>query len=992
MGIGDSEQKIKQAFGDNYHFKETEGKDCLTYEDEGIQFEIHKYNRTVMEISVFRKTRQRPAGRRWVAPRKPKGLESGLVAYWKFDEGSGTMTYDSAGKSHGIVQGALWTTGKIDTGLGFDGVDDAVTTAVNVDQSPSSKGVTLCAWVYPTSISAGRHQVISSDNRGYDWSLLRQADKWYVFTGENSRSTGFSVDLFTWQHVTAVFVPGAGVRFYKNGDEFSIPHIACDESDNNIALGDNPGPWEEFFAGVIDEVRIYNEALSAEQVKQICGMTARWAKAPADRAPRYAARRAVPVATEMREGLMAHWKFDEGSGTTVYDSVRNNHGTIYGAKWTADRGLRFDGEDDYVDLGYAASLKASLPVTLSGWIKRSSSKSATFFALDEQRTTYYGIWLNVDRNQVLEIAFGDGQGGDSPGHRRSKHGDTVLNPHVWYHVAAVIRGPTDMDLYINGQDDGGYYSGSGGSLVYSSGISRIGAGNVYFDGEIGEVMIFDGALSAEEIRRIYKRQRKAKPITRDTGPKLTEGISGKAYYFDGEGDFINIFESESLDISGDRITVSAWIKAKRIDKRQVIVSKTGWGDNTWLVEINPIDCGRGKLNFYLNAGGRESNFCSRRAINTDAWYHVVFVYDGDERIIYINGQFDGRESYSGNINTNDQPIRIGSWGDPIGPGETRYFNGAIDEVAIYKRALSSDEIQQLYENVGRLSGSGLVGHWSFDADDGDVVIDSSLYHNDGKLEDRPEDYYRRHGWATRPTAGIVAPSSDKGPELTEGIRGKAYYFDGAGDYINIGESESLDISGKEITVSTWIKAKRIDERQVIAAKNALGINSWILEINPVDFKEGTVNFYLDLYGIDGNFGSNTAITVDTWYHVVGVYNGTERRIYVNGQFDASQVISREIPVNDQPVRIGGWGTPDRYFNGTIDEVALFNRALSASEIQQLYENPRRLTGNEPGLVGYWNFDADDGDTVMDSGPYHNHGKLKNEKPGRNSGARLEICG
>ncbi|MHC4216518.1 MAG: hypothetical protein ACYSWP_24470, partial [Planctomycetota bacterium] len=57
LGVGDSEQQIKQSFGDDYHFKETEGKDFLTYEDEGVQFEIHKDNRTVMELSVFRKER-----------------------------------------------------------------------------------------------------------------------------------------------------------------------------------------------------------------------------------------------------------------------------------------------------------------------------------------------------------------------------------------------------------------------------------------------------------------------------------------------------------------------------------------------------------------------------------------------------------------------------------------------------------------------------------------------------------------------------------------------------------------------------------------------------------------------------------------------------------------------------------------------------------------------------------------------------------------------
>jgi hypothetical protein len=198
--------------------------------------------------------------------------------------------------------------------------------------------------------------------------------------------------------------------------------------------------------------------------------------------------------------------------------------------------------------------------------------------------------------------------------------------------------------------------------------------------------------------------------------------------------------------------------------------------------------------------------------------------------------------------------------------------------------------------------------------------------------------------------------------------------------IEIPESDSLDISGRELTVSAWIKAGRINRRQVIAAKNALGINSWILEINPIDFSEGHINFYLDLWGFDGNFGSRTAIMTDTWYHVAGVYNGEERRIYINGRFDAGQMVSREIPTNDQPVTIGGWGTPGRYFSGSIDEAALFRRALSAEQIGELYNNPGRLSGNEPGLVGYWDFNGDHSDTVIDKSPYRNNGKLKEGKP------------
>jgi hypothetical protein len=283
---------------------------------------------------------------------------------------------------------------------------------------------------------------------------------------------------------------------------------------------------------------------------------------------------------------------------------------------------------------------------------------------------------------------------------------------------------------------------------------------------------------------------------------------------------------------------------------------------------------------------------------------------------------------------------------------------------------------------------GLVGYWNFDADDGHTVMDRSRYGNHGTLLHRPEDYYDRRGWATKPRIGGVAGSlrdneprsAGAGPELTGGISGNAYYFDGHDDMIEIPESDSLDISGKQITVSAWIKARNIDSRQVIAAKNALGINSWILEINPIDFSEGHINFYLDLWGIDGNFASKTPVTADTWYHVAGVYNGHERKIYINGRLDAGQIVTREIPTNDQPVTIGGWGSPSRYFDGTIDEVALFNTALLDYEIKQLYENAGGLTDDAHGLVGYWNFDADDGDTVLDRSRYGNHGRLKKGNP------------
>ncbi len=212
--------------------------------------------------------------------------------------------------------------------------------------------------------------------------------------------------------------------------------------------------------------------------------------------------------------------------------------------------------------------------------------------------------------------------------------------------------------------------------------------------------------------------------------------ANKVLSLDGDGDYVDISDSDSLDISGNEITISAWINTTRLDKRQVIAAKTACGDNTWLVEINPLDCDLGILNFFLNAGGSEEQVCSSGSINVGTWYHVAFIYDGANRSIYINGQYDVSQADSGDIPTNNQPVRIGAWGTLEGCGGTpnRYFYGKIDEVAIYNRALTPEEIQSTMDTKLRGDEQGLVGYWPFDEEEGaEVAHDLSPYGNDGTL-------------------------------------------------------------------------------------------------------------------------------------------------------------------------------------------------------------------------------------------------------------------
>jgi hypothetical protein len=188
------------------------------------------------------------------------------------------------------------------------------------------------------------------------------------------------------------------------------------------------------------------------------------------------------------------------------------------------------------------------------------------------------------------------------------------------------------------------------------------------------------------------------------GATWTDGKVGYALNFDGDNEeYVNIPDSENLDISGDEITVSAWILTTRLDERQVIAGKTACGDNTWLVEINPLDCAPGQLYFYLAHGG---DICSNSVLDVNTWHHVAFVYDGEAGKIYIDGRLDASQPLTGNIPTNNQPVRIGAWGTLYGCGGTpnRFFYGKIDEVAVYQIALTQEEIQKQY--INGLNGLG----------------------------------------------------------------------------------------------------------------------------------------------------------------------------------------------------------------------------------------------------------------------------------------------
>lgn len=173
---------------------------------------------------------------------------------------------DLAGANPGTLRnGATFTQGQVGEAFLLDGADDYVETALDVQPSarPTS---TWEAWVFPTR-SGGRQQILSADDGGYDRSVLVEGTHFGVFTGWGVW-TPVTMSFNEWQHFAVVFSP-TNIVFYKNGERYAYDGVpAGQDSRNALQIGRNPG-FGEYFQGRIDEVAVYDRALSDAEVRSI---------------------------------------------------------------------------------------------------------------------------------------------------------------------------------------------------------------------------------------------------------------------------------------------------------------------------------------------------------------------------------------------------------------------------------------------------------------------------------------------------------------------------------------------------------------------------------------------------------------------------------------------------------------------------------------------------------------------------------------------------
>jgi hypothetical protein len=212
---------------------------------------------------------------------------------------------------------------------------------------------------------------------------------------------------------------------------------------------------------------------------------------------------------------------------------------------------------------------------------------------------------------------------------------------------------------------------------------------------------------------------------------------------------------------------------------------------------------------------------------------------------------------------------------------------------------------------------GLAVKWKFDEGLGATAYDASSNHNNGTLYG---------GMATSVTSGWRA-----------GGYGGALAFDGGDDYIGVENSDSLALRSA-ITVEAWINASSFSGH----ASNQYRILDKFIYLNDgwylyyYSATTGISRFVFATYdGTSHPAIYNIVPTLNTWYFIVGVSDGTNNRIYVNG-VSGSPAFSGTLTSSTNPLRIGGYGISDYAWSGLIDDISIYNYARTPDQIRQDY--------------------------------------------------------
>ncbi|MBX4196207.1 hypothetical protein KW805_01310 [Candidatus Pacearchaeota archaeon] len=435
-----------------------------------------------------------------------------------------------------------------------------------------------------------------------------------------------------------------------------------------------------------------------------------------------------------------------------------------------------------------------------------------------------------------------------------------------------------------------------------------------------------------------------------------------AFEFDGVNDKITVADSNDLSPSATgAFSISIWLRVDRTafvgegsqSNYINILGKGATGNHEFVLrQFNSSGTNANKISFslYNLAGGTGVATYVQEPIQNGEWMYLTAVYNGSHIQIWKNGVLRGNTAVTGVVPANGKaPLELGT------RGGSSYFKGSMDELKIYNRALTKNEIQALYAgqpqqqppvNTTNTTTPNPI-HNTTVSGDTTSVLHFMFNENSQTVNDLSG---RNHNGSVS-----GATWSSTGGKNGDG----AFEFDGVNDKITVADSNDLSpITTNRFTVAFWMKVGATNfvgegsgkDYIHLLGKGATGNHEFVFRQYNSSNSEGRGNrlsFYIfDLNGGNG-IGSyvQEPLAVGQWVHLVGVYDGSKVQLYKNGVLKDSDSTSGMTPGNgNAPLQIG---TRDgnSYFKGSIDDVKVYNRALSASEVKALYEGSGVITGN-----------------------------------------------
>jgi len=446
----------------------------------------------------------------------------GLVAHYTMDENdynssTNRLSDKSSNENHGTNSGAIFTEdrfGKEGGAMSFDGSGtiDGLVYGNNIelpeeitDTRNCLNGCTYSIWINVDEDAVDRMSLFRGHSTIRHIEILTSTKK---FRTEAALQNGYSFGTSNfpddvrgvWSHFVIVFAenePNRPVYWYQNGQLFHEGTMTNGTYPDTEyfsfgSIGRSTGTvnyqYAKSFDGKIDDVRIYNRALSQEEIQSL-----------------YDSYEPKTVASSLQKGLVLDMPLklkytkDETSGSEIMTdrTPYSNDGQNYGATITSD-GASFDGVNDYVNCGNSDLLMPS-SITVSGWVKLSDSSS--WMMVNKQTGGYPGsYYIHGNSPSAIWSIFG-------PSSSRYNVSLGTLNIGDWYHLVGTYDFDTKvMKGYKNGSLIG---TTNNAELGYNSADLLIGryTSGYYTNGDISNIKIYNRALSDEEVKMLYDRGR-----------------------------------------------------------------------------------------------------------------------------------------------------------------------------------------------------------------------------------------------------------------------------------------------------------------------------------------------------------------------------------------------------------------------------------------------------------------------------------------------------